>query len=194
MWWRHQTIHTGFLPIGNLDYSWGDNPTWTKRWAEETNDWKPLTSHQKKKASVWLQEGKGNKKKISMKIHCRKRDSFLDPRVGSCLILGDEFYKETHILTKQKTLLGRGVWGREQQSKRTQEDCCATWLEVSGFMVTGLISRLSLGQSACLAHIWWLGVLPLSLSQDGFHWEGFWEVRAGHIVSSLVLFPPPKFS
>ena len=36
-----------------------------------------------------------------------KGDHFQSPRVGSCLALGNESSKETHILTKQNALLGR---------------------------------------------------------------------------------------
>ena len=43
-------------------------------------------------------------------ICCRKRDPFQSPRVGSCLTLGNELSKETHVLTKQETLLGRSAW------------------------------------------------------------------------------------
>ena len=48
------------------------------------------------------------------------------------------------MLTKQKALLGRGPLGREQEGEGAQENCSATWLAVSGFMVMGLVSRLSL--------------------------------------------------
>ena len=47
------------------------------------------------------------------------------------------------MLTKQETI-GRRHPGGEQQGKGTQENCFATWLAVSGFMVMGLVSRLSL--------------------------------------------------
>ena len=54
------------------------------------------------------------------------------------------------------------------------------WLTVSGFMVMGLISGLSLANHLACAHIWSdLGsflVEHASLSQDGFQREGFWEV------------------
>ena len=38
----------------------------------------------------------------------------------------------------------KGRPGREQQGKGTQENCSATWLVASGFMVMGFISRLTL--------------------------------------------------
>ena len=69
---------------------------------------------------------------------------FQSPRVGSCLTLGNELSKETYELTKQEILLGKRLLGRGQQVKGTQEKCFATWLAVSGFMVAGLASWLSL--------------------------------------------------
>jgi len=91
----------------------------------------------------------------------QKREPLPEPKSGlfsdtqkNCL--------RRHVLTKQETLLGRGG---EQQSKGTQENCSVTWLTVSGFMVVGLVSWLSLADrsdsgSFLVAHA--------SLSQDGF--------------------------
>ena len=47
------------------------------------------------------------------------------------------------MLTKQETI-GRRHLGREQQGKGTQENCSAMGLTISGFMVMGLVSRVSL--------------------------------------------------
>ena len=47
-----------------------------------------------------------------------KGDSFQGLRVGSCLILRNELSEETHVLIKQKTLLGRGAQG---ESRRVRE-------------------------------------------------------------------------
>ena len=69
---------------------------------------------------------------------------FQGRRAGSCLTLRNELSKETHI-DKAKSLLGtNGRLGGEQEGKGTQENCSATWLAVSGFMVMGLVSGLSL--------------------------------------------------
>ena len=64
-----------------------------------------------------------------------------------------------------RDFMGKGRPGGEQQGKGTQENCSATWLTVSGFMVMGLVSGLSLANhsdsgSFLVAHA--------SLSQDGF--------------------------
>ena len=52
------------------------------------------------------------------------------------------------MLTKQETLWGRGARGREQEGKGTQENCSATSFAVSGFMVMGLVSGLSLAKQS----------------------------------------------
>ena len=93
---------------------------------------------------------------------------------------------------KERDFIGKGCVVREQQGKGTQENCSATRLTVSGFMVMGLVSGLSLAN-----HLAWtisgdsgsFLVAHASLSQDGFQREGFWGVRAGHIVSSLLSAP-----
>ena len=45
---------------------------------------------------------------------------------------------------KARDFIGKGCPGGEQEGKRTQDNCCATWVAVSGFVVMGLVSRLSL--------------------------------------------------
>jgi len=53
------------------------------------------------------------------------------------------------MLIKQKTI-GKRLPGREQKGKGTQVNCSATWLTVSGFMVMGLVSGLSVA-----SHLAW---------------------------------------
>ena len=45
---------------------------------------------------------------------------------------------------KARDFIGKGHPGGEQEGKGTQENCSVTWLAVSGFMVMGLVSGLSL--------------------------------------------------
>ena len=40
---------------------------------------------------------------------CRKRDPFQGPKLGSCLTLRNELSEDTHVLTKQEILLGKGT-------------------------------------------------------------------------------------
>lgn len=73
------------------------------------------------------------------------------------------------MLTEQEILLERAPGG-EQQGKGTQEKCSTTWLEVSRFMVMGLVSELSLASHLAWPVFdltqgpsWWFE----SLSQEG---------------------------
>ena len=59
---------------------------------------------------------------------CRKGDPFQGTGAGSCLTLKNELSKETNVLTKQETLLGRG--SQVESSKGTQENSFFTWLTV----------------------------------------------------------------
>ena len=58
--------------------------------------------------------------------------------MGSCLTLGNELSEETHVLTKQEILLGRGTW---EASRRVREHRRTALPR--GCMVMGLVSRLS---------------------------------------------------
>ena len=51
-------------------------------------------------------------------ICCKKGDPFQGPKLGSCLTLGNELSKETHVLTKQETLLGKSA---QVESSRVRE-------------------------------------------------------------------------
>ena len=62
----------------------------------------------------WPQMGQShsyNSSGNSSNNHCcyQKGDPFQSPRAGSCLTLRNELSKETHVLTKQETLLGMGA-------------------------------------------------------------------------------------
>ena len=49
------------------------------------------------------------KSPTAVAICCRKADSFQGPKLGSFLTLGNELSEETHVLTKQEILLGKGT-------------------------------------------------------------------------------------
>ena len=52
----------------------------------------------------------------------QERDPFQGPKLGSCLTLGNELSEETHVLTKQEILLGKGTQvesSRVREPKRT---------------------------------------------------------------------------
>ena len=61
--------------------------------------------------------------------------------MGSCLTLRNELSEETHALTKQEILLGRGA---QVESSRVTEPLLCHMAQVSHFMVLGLVTGLSL--------------------------------------------------
>ena len=76
--------------------------------------------------------------------------------------------------SKRLSLLGRGAWAESSRVREgTQESYSAGWLLVSGFMVMGLVSGVSLASHSDSESFL---VVHALLSQDGFQWEGFWEV------------------
>ena len=64
----------------------------------------------------------------------------------------------------KKQTIGNRCLGGEQQGKGTQEDRSATWVTASGFMVMGLVSRLSLANYSDSGSFL---VVHALLSQDG---------------------------
>ena len=78
----------------------------------------------------------------------------------------------------------RDFIGKGHPGKGTQENCSATWLPVSGFMVMALVSRLSLANHSDSGSFL---VGHALLSQDGCQREGFWEVE-GHMASPFDLY------
>ena len=53
-------------------------------------------------------------------VCCRKADPFQGPKLGSCLTLGNGLSKETHVLTKQEILLGKGAWAENSRLRETR--------------------------------------------------------------------------
>ena len=80
----------------------------------------------------------------------------------------------------------------EQQGKGAQEDCSVVRLAVSGFMLMGLVSGLSLANRSDPRSFL---VTHASLRQDGFQRGGFWEVGRtyGQVSVSSLLLTFPEF-
>ena len=77
-------------------------------------------------------------------IRCRKGDPFQGPKLGSCLTLGNELSEETHVLTKQEILLGKGTRVESSRVREPRRTALPQWLTVLGFTVMGLVSGWSL--------------------------------------------------
>ena len=81
---------------------------------------------------------------------------------------------------KARDFIGKGRPGGEQQGKGTQENCSATWLAVSGFMVTGLVSGVSLtnhsdSESFLVVHA--LFSQMDAREKDSGRWSDMWCLR-----------------
>ena len=108
---------------------------------------------------------------ITVQYCCSKGDPFQGPKLGSCLTLRKELSEETHVLRQQEILLERARGWRAAGSGNPGEQLCQ--VVCMGFMVMGLVSRLSLAfysdwESSLVVHT--------LFSQDGCQREGFWEV------------------
>ena len=75
--------------------------------------------------------------------------------MGSCLTLGTELSEETHVLRKQEILLGRGTQAESSRVRETGRTALPRGSTVSGFMVMGLVSRLSLPIILTHSPSWW---------------------------------------
>ena len=73
-------------------------------------------------------------------------DPFQGLKPGSCLTLGNELSEETHVLTKQEILLGKGTWvesSRGREPRRTALPCGSQ----SQFYGDGISFQVVFGQS-----------------------------------------------
>ena len=114
---------------------------------------------------------------------CRKGDPFEGPKLGSCLTLGNELSEETHVLTKQEILLGKGTW---VESSRVREPRRTALPHGSVFMVMGLVSGLSLANHSDSESFL---VVPCSAKMDAREKDsGRWSDRWCLLLTFLQLF------
>ena len=119
-------------------------------------------------------------------VFCRKGDLFQGLKLGSCLTLGNELSEETHLLTKHEIFWERAP-GWRAGGRGTQENCSATWLAVSGFMVMGFVSGLSLANHSDSESSWWC--TPCSAKMDARGKDsGRWTDRWCLLLTFLKLF------
>ena len=83
------------------------------------------------------------------------------------------------MLTKQDILLGNGTSVASSRVREPRRTALSEWLTVSGFMVMGLVSWLSLASHSDSESFL---VVHALFSQDGCQREGFWDV-VGQLVS-----------
>ena len=71
---------------------------------------------------------------------------FQGPKLGSCLTLRNELSEETHVLTKQEILLGKGTRVESSRVREPGELLCRVACNV-GFCGDGISFRVVFGQS-----------------------------------------------
>ena len=81
--------------------------------------------------------------------HCRwrccvNRDPIWGLTVGSCLTLGNELSEETHVLTAQETLLGRGARAESSRVREPRRTSLPRGSQSRVLWGVGLVSGLSL--------------------------------------------------
>ena len=79
--------------------------------------------------------------------------------MGSCLILGNALSEERSAV-QARGFIGKGCWGGGQEGEGNGENCSATWLTVSDFIVIGLVSGLSLASHSELGSFLGPSVTP----------------------------------
>ena len=79
------------------------------------------------------------------------------------------------MLTERETLMGKDTQAESRKVKGTQ-NCSATWLEVSDFMVMGLVSMLSLANHSDLGSFLMTDGFFLSIPGMFFTYDGFYYV------------------
>ena len=129
-----------------------------------------------KKSSQWVLNTERLFLQIFSNSQCncyRKGDPSQSPRVGFCVTLGNTLSKETHVLTKEETLLGRTVHGESRRISGSSGTALPCGLQFQVFMVMGLVSRWSLANHSDSGSFL---VTQALLNQDGFQRGGFWEV------------------
>ena len=77
---------------------------------------------------------------------------------------------------KARDFIGKGRLGGEQQGKGTQESSSVTWLAVSGFMVMGLVSGLSLANHLTQSPSCWCTPCSAKMNarEDSGRWSDTW--------------------
>ena len=79
-------------------------------------------------------------------ICCRKGDPFQGLKLGSCLTVRNELSEETHLLTKQEILLGKGTQVESSRVREPRRTALSRGCNV-GFYGDGISFRVVFSQS-----------------------------------------------
>ena len=79
-------------------------------------------------------------------ICCRKGGHFQGPKLSSCLTLRNELSEDTHVLTKQEILLGKGTQAESRRVREPRKTALPHGLQ-SQFYGDGISFQVVLSQS-----------------------------------------------
>ena len=109
------------------------------------------------------------------------------PETGPLSNTGKWIVRGDTCADKARDFIGKGRPGGEQEGQGTRENCSVTWLAVSGFMVTGLVSGLSLASHSNSESF--LVVQPCSAKMDAREKDsGRWsDIMVSHFELSQTI-------
>lgn len=116
------------------------------------------------------------------------------PRQGPLPSPGKRVVRGDTCTDKAEDCIGK-EWSSGKQSMGTRETCSSSWLSL-GFLVLGLVSRLSAASHLACAPIWSSpGPFPGGHAHLSVKMESFWEVVRTYcgLMWSLFLAPPRVF-
>ena len=111
-------------------------------------------------------------------------DPFQGLKLGSCLTLGNELSEDTHMLTKQDILSGKGTWARAGGWGNPGEQFCHMARSL-GFYGDGIHVRVVFSQS------FWLRVLPGSARLVHPRWMPERRILGGGWTCAVSFWPFP---
>ena len=112
---------------------------------------------------------------------------FPEPKRGSCLTLGNELSKETHVLTKQEILLGRGPQGQRAGGSGNPAELLCHVVCSLGFYGDGISFQVISDQSL------WLRVLPGGTCIAHPRWMSA-RILGGDRICGVTFWPFPNSS
>ena len=96
---------------------------------------------------------------------------FQGPKLGSCLTLGNELSKETHVLTKQEISLGKGTQVESSRINRNPGEQLFHWFYGDGISFQVVFSQSSDPESFLVVHALFS---QMDAREDSGRWSDMW--------------------
>ena len=123
-----------------------------------------------------------------MSYYSRKVNPFQGLKLGSCLTLGNELSEETHVLTKQEILLGKGTWVESSKVREPRRTALLCGLQSRVLWWWGISFQVVFSQS------FWLRVLPGGARLVQPRWMPERRILGGGRTCGISFWPFPNLS